>query len=339
MKRFFLLLALICSISFASAQSPRYIFFMIGDGMGAEQVKLTNERPCFLNFPVTGEITTYSADADITDSAAAGTALSTGKKTSNGTVGMSPDHSENYYSIVADAMSAGYGTAIMTSVSLDHATPASFYAHRPSRNDYYEISGFVAESGVNIFAGAGFKDPRENLKAMKKAGYKIVRGQDANINGKKVIWIQDETADQSQLPYKYNRGENDMELPDMLEEVIDALEKSHKKFFVMAEGGMIDWACHDNNAYLARGEVEDFDEAVQEALDFYEDHRSETLIVVTADHETGGLTVNEDGSVSWTTDYHTGANVPVYAIGVGAEKFQGTLNNIDIPNILRTLIK
>ncbi len=339
-KIFYSLLLATLSLSAVAQESPKYIFYFIGDGMGYEHVKLTGEELCFESFPTKGSVATRSSSDEVTDSAAAGTALASGQKTSNGTLGMNAAHTKKLTSIIPDARAAGLSTAVLSSVSLDHATPAAFYAHVPKRSMYYEVSGFVAASGIDILAGAGFKDPKGNIAKIKKAGYQIVSGGDAELTGNgKFVWIQTEGKDENQVPYKVERGEGDMALPDMVEEVVENLEQRPRGFLVVAEGGLIDWGSHENSAEKTRGEVEDFDEAVAEALEFYKEHPAETLIIVTADHETGGLSFDSNGTAQWSSGGHTAADVPIYAIGVGAENFSGKMDNTDVPRKIRELLK
>ncbi len=389
MKRLIMSLLLLLSITVVFGQNPKYIFFIIGDGMGYEHLKLEDygdddddrdddddyydgnyneddydddddddrddrdddddddddddrEGFFYYHFPVVGSQITSSLSSNATDSAAAGTALATGQKTKNGTISMDGTRTKNLPSIMVTAKQNGWMTGVLTSVSIDHATPAAFYAHSKSRDNYHEISDWVTKTGLDIYAGAGFRDPRGNLKAYKRAGYTIFRGDDADLeDARKVVWIQQEGENSSQLPYKVDREDDDMSLPDMLEETIDWLEEDRRagKFILMAEGGAIDWASHDNNARRTAGEVEDLIDTVEEALDFYEDHRSQTLIIVTADHETGGLYFDKNGKARWRTGGHTDSKVPVFAIGVGAENFRGTYHNTELSDKIRELLK
>ncbi len=345
MKKLSAILLLFVAITLSAVaqnSSPKYVFYLIGDGMGFEHMKLAKERLCFESFPSSGSVTTRSQSDEVTDSAAAGTALASGKKTSNGTLGMSPEHDQEYGSIIIDAQSAGRKTAIMSSVSLDHATPAAFYAHVPKRSMYYEVAEFVTNSKVDFFAGAGFKEPKQLFDKFRKAGYTILKGAEAEIAGQKIIWIQQDGKDENQVPYKVDRKDEqeEMNLPDMVDEAIEFLMATpNNGFLLVAEAGLIDWAAHENSVEKTRGEVEDFNDAVEEALDFYEEHPTETLIVVTSDHETGGLSLNANGTASWSTGGHSAADVPIFAIGVGAEEFQGKMDNTDVANKLRTLLK
>lgn len=317
-KSFILLLAAFLAAVSALAQGKaKYVFYFIGDGMGVNQVGLTEtyladlegrigtSPLCFASFPHSAFVTTYSATNGVTDSAAAGTALSTGKKTRNGVLGMHADQQTSVSSIAVQAHEAGFAVGITTSVSIDHATPAAFYAHVPSRNDYYRIGQQLAASGYEFFGGAAFvkpenkKNPQEGTlyEQCRKAGYTIAHtSAEAKSKMKlrrKMMLLQREEAnpaDAHSLPYAIDRDDDALTLPQITETAIEFLEKQSKKgFFLMVEGGKIDYACHDNDAGTAIREVLDLDSAVRVALRFYREHPDETLIVVTADHETGGI--------------------------------------------------
>ncbi len=340
MKKILLLLVVFLSgcTTAPADKSPQYIFYFIGDGMGFVHLRMARDKLSFADFPVQGEVVTYSLSDSITDSAASGTALSTGSKTSNGTVAMDSTHTINHNSLMVDAIQNGYRTAVITSVSLDHATPSAFYAHTTSRNMYREIAGFVADSGVDFFAGAGFRDVSDlQLQDFQRAGYGVVRGSDDKLQDyEKIVWIQTQDKNQYQLPYAVERDSGDMNLPDMVSAVIDFFGDS--PFVMMAEGGLIDWAGHDNDPVRTTSEVDDLSVAVGRALEFYELYPDITLIVVTADHETGGLGIDNQGVVSWTTTSHTADNVPLFAIGVGAEKFRGVMQNSDVALKIKEII-
>lgn len=296
------------------AQQAKYVFYFIGDGMGVNQVNGTEMflaesegrigiKPLlFANFPIASVATTYSTSNSVTDSSAGGTALATGHKTYNGAIGV--DANKNTVQSIAEkAKQAGKKVGITTSVSVDHATPASFYAHQPDRNMYYEIALDLPKAGFDFYAGSGFMKPTTTFQKkeapsifpiFEEAGYTIARGLDeykaqANKAGKMIL-IQKEGADQGSLPYALDRQTDDLTLAEITESAIAFLTKGKNKgFFLMVEGGKIDWACHNNDAATSFQEVVDFDKAIQVAYDFYKKHPKETLIVITADHETGGL--------------------------------------------------
>ncbi|WP_281644319.1 alkaline phosphatase [Bacteroides zoogleoformans] len=296
------------------AQQAKYVFYFIGDGMGVNQVNGTEMylaekdgqigvKPLlFTTFPAVGVVTTFSATNSVTDSSAAGTALSTGKKTYNGAIGLDDD--KNVLQTVAEkAKKAGRKVGVTTSVSVDHATPAAFYAHQPNRSMYYEIALDLPKAGFDFYAGGGFLKPTTTadkkeapsiFPVFEENGYTIARGLDEYkvkaAQADKMILIQKEGANPSCLPYAIDRKEGDLTLTEITESAISFLTKGNDKgFFLMVEGGKIDWACHNNDPATVFNEVVDMDNAIRVAYEFYKKHPKETLIVITADHETGGL--------------------------------------------------
>lgn len=313
-RRHLAVLLVIFLVSTVWAQQAKYVFYFIGDGMGVNQVNGTEMylaeqegrigvKPLlFTTFPAGTMATTFSATNSVTDSSAAGTALATGEKTYNGAVSMDDD--KNVLSTVAErAKKAGRKVGIATSVSVDHATPAAFYAHQPNRSRYYEIALDLPKAGFDFYAGSGFLKPTTTadkkeapnvFPIIEEAGYTIARGLDEYkekaADAKKMILIQKEGAEPSCLPYAIDHEEGDLTLPEITESAVSFLSKGNKKgFFLMVEGGKIDWACHSNDPVTVFEEVIDLDNAVRVAYEFYKKHPKETLIVVTADHETGGM--------------------------------------------------
>ena len=314
MKRlsFVLVFSLIALLSVAQA---KYVFFFIGDGMGPHQVLSTEMYLAELEgrigrtsllmttFPYSGQVATFSANSGITDSAASGTCLASGKKTNNGMIGQKPDGTPAI-SVASRLKEQGWGIGIMTSVTIDHATPASHYAHTPSRSNYYIIGTQLAESGFDFFGGSGFDQPqdKDNLAApnlydlCEQNGYVLAGGYadaKAKIGAQKMLLVPAERlVDRSRhagaLPYAIDRKEGDLSLPEIVEVAIAQLSM-HDRFLMMAEGGKIDYASHANDGGTVLREVLDFDNAIKVAYDFYMQHPDETLIVVTADHETGGM--------------------------------------------------
>lgn len=314
MKRlsFVLVFSLIALFSVAQA---KYVFFFIGDGMGPHQVLSTEMYLAELEgrigrtsllmttFPYSGQVATFSANSGITDSAASGTCLASGKKTNNGMIGQKPDGTPAI-SVASRLKEQGWGIGIMTSVTIDHATPASHYAHTPSRSNYYIIGTQLAESGFDFFGGSGFDQPqdKDNLAApnlydlCEQNGYVLAGGYadaKAKIGAQKMLLVPAERlVDRSRhagaLPYAIDRKEGDLSLPEIVEVAIAQLS-IHDRFLMMAEGGKIDYASHANDGGTVLREVLDFDNAIKVAYDFYMQHPDETLIVVTADHETGGM--------------------------------------------------
>ena len=313
-RRHVAVLLVIFLVSTVWAQQAKYVFYFIGDGMGVNQVNGTEMylaeqegrigvKPLlFTTFPAGTMATTFSATNSVTDSSAAGTALATGEKTYNGAVSMDDD--KNVLSTVAErAKKAGRKVGIATSVSVDHATPAAFYAHQPNRSRYYEIALDLPKAGFDFYAGSGFLKPTTTadkkeapnvFPIIEEAGYTIARGLDEYkekaADAKKMILIQKEGAEPSCLPYAIDHEGGDLTLPEITESAVSFLSKGNKKgFFLMVEGGKIDWACHSNDPVTVFEEVIDLDNAVRVAYEFYKKHPKETLIVVTADHETGGM--------------------------------------------------
>lgn len=458
MKKLFLFSAfLMLSVCLAFAQQAKYVFYFIGDGMGVNQVQGTElylgelegkigiTPVQFAQFPYATMATTFSATNGVTDSAAGGTALATGHKTKNGTIGMEKDQQTSVNSIATWAKQSGYKVGVATSVSVDHATPTAFYAHNADRNNYYEMGCDLYKAGFDFYAGSDFLDPdkkgqAESLYNMADAnGYTIARGYKDYLKkskkADKMILFQTEKAsliDRSSIPYAIDRQKGDLTLSDITRSAINFLTKEPSKgFFLMVEGGKIDWACHSNDGATAFHEVMDLNDAVKVAYEFYAQHPDETLIVITADHETGGLAlgtgayklnlqvlknqkvsevgftriinklraqhknnvswevvkkalkenfgfweqvqltekqearlmnvyehsfksqdmklekseysqdepiaaeakriINEIALVGWTSGGHSAGYVPVYAIGAGAELFQGRLDNTEIP--------
>lgn len=314
MKRLTYLMLFMLLAVVAQAQQAKYVFYFIGDGMGLNQVNTTEmylgeqqgrigtEPLCFASFPVAGMATTFSASNSITDSAAGGTALATGVKTYNGAIGVDANK-ERVMSVAERAKRAGKKVGVTTSVSVDHATPAAFYGHQPDRSMYYEIALQLPEAGFDFYAGSGFLNPARTFDKkdapsiypiIEQAGYTIARGIDEYQakagDADKMVLIQKDGTDASSLPYAIDRNEGDMTLAQITESAIDFLSRDNKKgFFLMVEGGKIDWACHSNDPATMVKEVIDMDNAVRVAYEFYKKHPKETLIVITADHETGGL--------------------------------------------------
>ena len=307
---------------FVFAQQPKYIFYMIGDGMGLNHVHLTEEYLAeidgkntvfplvFTTFPFASFATSYSASHGVTDSAAGGTALAVGEKTKNGVIGMDSLTQKSLKSIAYAAKDGGLKVGVITSVSIDHATPAAFYAHQPQRNMYYEISQDLIKSNFDFFGGSGFLKPDKDkdnkdvpsiFPQFEEAGYKLVRGKDeyASLSNKgdKIIYMNEEGTDKGSLPFSIDQKPGDLKLKDITEAAITSLtENSDDGFFLMVEGGKIDWAAHSNDGATVIHEVLDFNESVNVAYEFYKKHPEETLIVVTADHETGGMAVGNGSS-------------------------------------------
>ena len=317
MKKLFVALLLVMAVCQIHAQQAKYVFYFIGDGMGLNQVNTTEMflaevegrigiKPLlFPSFPVASHANSHSATSSVTDSAAAGTALATGVKTYNGAMGVDADKNP-VESFAEKAKKAGKRVGITTSVSIDHATPGSHYAHEINRNMYYEIALWLPKSNFDFFAGSGFQKPEKTYDGkdapsifpiFEEAGYTLARGVNeykAKRDGaKKMILMEKAENNQTSLRYAIDRQPGDLTLPEITESAIDFLmkEDAKKGFFLMVEGGKIDYAGHGNDAATMAYELEDMDNAVKVAYEFYKKHPKETLIVVTADHETGGLSM------------------------------------------------
>jgi alkaline phosphatase len=307
-------------------RGPKYVFYFIGDGMADVQIHATESylaqlaaddsepgsvkarKLAMSQFPVRGMSTTYAHNRMITGSAAAGTALACGKKTNIGVISMDPDATMPYKTLAEAAKERGQKVGIISSVSIDHATPAVFYSHQPSRSMYHEISMDLANSDFDYFGGGGFKRPQlhdadgnvieDALAAAEANGYSIVRTREELESvpaGQKVI-AYNHTLDRSKaLYYELDRPADHISLAEFTRKGIELLD-NRRGFFMMVEGGKIDWACHANDARAALDDVLAFDDAILEAVEFHKAHPRQTLIVVTGDHECGGMSIGFAGT-------------------------------------------
>jgi len=315
-----ILVVISVSQAFAAGEA-KYVFFMIGDGMSMTQrnaaeiymaatensdagigVKMLNMS----KMPAQGMSTTYSSNALITDSAAAGTALASGYKTKSGIVGMDESATIEYPTLAELAKSQGKKVGIISTVDIDHATPACFYAHQPTRNNYYEIALQLAESGFDFFGGGDIKKPTGSKKdrpsaydAIAKAGYKRVTDRKEFMalkpGSEKIMAVNPRLDGSKAMPYDMDRQNDEITVAEFTAKAIELLDNPNG-FFVMVEGGKIDWACHANDAVATIRDTIAFDEAVGVAMNFYREHPDETLVVVTGDHETGGLSIGFAGT-------------------------------------------
>ncbi len=451
--KLFLSLALLCVGIAASAHAPKYVFYFIGDGMGMGHIQgaqnynrivLGNSEPLLMmQFPIASMAMTYSASSHVTDSAAAGTALSTGHKTNNGMLGVTPD-TVAVTSVAKQLRDMGYGVGILTTVTPDDATPGAFYAHVPARSMYEDIDKAAAASGYQFIAGSKLRTLKEGgelAKTLADSNVTIVRGIEGmkDVATERVILLNPEHLTSGNAGYTIDSIPGALTLPDMTQACLDHLKKyTPEKFFMMVEGGNIDYAAHSNDGGAVVKEILNFNKALAIAYDFYLQHPDETLIVVTADHNTGGfangfphkgysgglkninyqriskdsfadlsksimksrriftwddmkellseklgffthIQIPEDAEkalhekfditfkdrnskdvktlykdfneftvevfkvmdastgIDWTTTGHTGDPVPVFAIGIGADRFKKISNNIEIPARLRAI--
>lgn len=331
------------------------VIFMIGDGMGLAQVAaatvnqgyepLNLERAQFI-----GLAKTYSANNRVTDSAAAGTALATGAKTNNGAIGVDADK-RPVKSILEKAEENGLATGLVATYSVTNATPAAFIAHVESRSMEEQIAEFYLKTDVDVFIGGGRKffterkDGRDLTEELEDKGYTVVYELDdiLSFKGDRLGALLSSNA----MP-KMVEGRGDY-LPLATGKALEILKKnSDKGFFIMIEGSQIDGGGHKKDASIVISETLDFDQAVGVAFDFA-DRNPGTLVVVTADHETGGLSIpsgkpdfslpDQGVKYAFSTGGHTGIFVPIYAYGAGAENFSRIMENIDIPQLLEQLLR
>ena len=328
------------TMSNETGKTPKYVFLFIGDGMSYPQIQSTSDylgalndedywqaQPSlddnqgaildgpeylnFMNFEGVGTAVTYDSNSFAPDSASTATSIATGHKTYSGSINVDETGTVEYETI-AEQLKAqkGYEIGVITSVNLNHATPAAFYAHQASRSSYYEIGLEMVESDFDYFAGGGLLDPTGSegdqtdlYQLAQEAGYTVARtyaeAEAISADTDKAIIIEENLADDDAIPYELDRTEDMWSLADYVEKGIEVLDND-TGFFMMCEGGKIDWACHANDAGSSIHDTQALADAVQVAIDFAAEHPDETLILVTGDHETGGLTIGFAG-----TDYDT----------------------------------
>lgn len=316
---------------------PKYVFLFIGDGMSYPQIQATmdfygkdaagsvsevqkstnkSDSPksselSFTNFPIVGSAKTYDATSFAPDSASTATSILTGQKTHSGTINMDITKTKKLTTIAEKLKKQkDYKIGVVTSVNLNHATPAATYAHQASRKNNYEIGQELVASNFEYFAGGALmestgkgKDKTSIYDLAKNAGYKVVTKQNdaekLNNKTKKAIVVAEKLADADAMSYSNDCKTGEWALKDYVKKGIEVLNND-KGFFMMVEGGKIDWACHANDAGSTISDTKALSDAVEEAVKFYKKHPKETLILVTGDHETGGLTIGFAG-----TDYDT----------------------------------
>lgn len=328
-------------IPIPTPQPPKNIILLIGDGMGVSQIyggMIANKNILELErMRHIGFIKTYSSDNLITDSGAGATAFSIGEKTYNGAIGVASDTAV-HETVLESAAFAGKATGMVVTSTITHATPASFAAHVPSRNMHEEIAWQLVESRVDVLVGGGRKyfnqrkDGRDLLAEMMMRGFFVVDNEQAMmelpLEARVAALLWEDAAP------KKTEG-RDAVLARSTNFAIERLSNKANGFFLMVEGSQIDWGGHANDTRYLVEEMVDFDKALAVALDFAEQD-GETLVIVTADHETGGFAINggdfKTGEVTgaFTTGGHTAVMVPVFAYGPGAENFRGIQENIDV---------
>jgi alkaline phosphatase len=328
-----------CNAGRQSQPEVKNIIFLIGDGMGLHQMYAAyTVNGGSLNMMRTTHVglqTSFSANRYITDSAASGTALACGKKTNNGMIGMDSARNE-LESILKVAERKGMATGLVSSSALTHATPASFIANEVSRNDYEAIAADFLKTDIDVFIGGGLdhftkrEDGRDLTIELEEKGYTVATelSQLADHTSGKLAALTAPVHHPNMLD-----GREEM-LPLATGKALELLSQHEDGFFVMIEGSQIDWGGHANNEEYVLQETLDFDAAVKAAIDFAEQD-GETLVVVTGDHETGGMMIlggnikEKTVQTTFTTGGHTGIIIPVYAYGPGAELFTGFYDNTD----------
>lgn len=338
----------------APAPGPRNIILLVGDGMGLTQVTAgmyATEEPLQLErFPVTGMVKTHSAKNLITDSAASATAMACGCKTYNGAIGMTADKKPRpCLTILEQAEAFGMATGLVATSSITHATPAAFIAHVPERQYMEDIATFFLKTDIDLFIGGGMRyfnhrstDDRNLVLELRDKGYVVGDFTQNPLEQYQpdpkspFAWFSS-----NEEPKSVQEGRDYLPVaarmaPEFLK------RRSTKGFFLMIEGSQIDWACHKKDSKTAVQEMLDFDQTIGEVLRFAEQDGN-TLVIVTADHETGGMALLRGENRSslktvFTTDYHTATLVPLFAYGPGAETFSGLYDNTDIYFKMRALL-
>lgn len=329
------------------AAEPRNVIILIGDGMGFEHVRTAGMYAngsegtlSFESMPYQAEITTHSADNSITDSAAGGTAIATGYKVNNGVVSVARPANEEYAfgqemrTLLEYYKARGRATGLVSTTYISHATPASFAAHQPSRNNYAEIiNDYSDKTRPDVLMGGA---KYVSIERAESAGYTVVSDRDQlmapDTEASPRLWGQ---FGDDHMPYEYDGVGELPHLSEMTSVAMSTLEKNEDGFFLMIEGGRIDHASHNNDIERTVTETVEFANTARQVLDWAEG-RSDTLVLVTSDHETGGLAVLANNgkdnmpTVSWSTTGHTGDRVPVYAWGRNAELVSGVMDNTDL---------
>ncbi len=326
---------------------PKNIIFFIGDGMGLSQITAARIVNGYLNLeklPVTGLQTTWSNNDLLTDSAASGTALATGYKTNNGVIAQTPE-GQPLKTLFEYAKEHNKATGLVVSSSVTHATPAVFVSHTDSRKNQLDIARQIAEGDIDVILGGGlgyfishsqpgsFRDDERDLLAQLKQKMPVVLTaqqfqKTANVKRLAGLFAR------KNLPKASDNRQPS--LTQMTAKALQILAQNPEGFVLMVEGSQIDWGGHQNNQSYMLSELIDFDSAVGVALEFIRNH-SQTLMLVTADHETGGYALN-NGSLKnktitegkFTTTHHTAVMVPVFAAGAGSQAFSGMMDDTDI---------
>ncbi|NLG80380.1 MAG: hypothetical protein GX492_11265 [Firmicutes bacterium] len=327
----------------AEREPARNVILFIGDGMGQGQVhagKLAKGRPLAMeSMPVRTTVATLSFGGNITDSAAAATALATGHKTVNGFLGVLPDGTP-VRTILEAARNAGWLVGLVSTCPITDATPAAFAVHVESRHEKRTIAAALIEAKIDLVMGGGAADFLPTLfvkdeppvELARKAGYTVLQDRKGFDEASSLPLLG--LFSMTNVEWEKDRDpRREPSLAEMTDKAVRLLSSPGRRFLLVVEGGRIDHACHNNDAEALRGEMAAFDDAIARGLGFARE-RKDTLIVVTADHETGGLAVDADGKLKFGTDGHTDAEVPLFAEGPGQEMFAGQLDNTDVPKII-----
>lgn len=323
-----------------TAKKPKNVIVLIGDGMGVSQIyagMIANKKPLHLERAKhIGFHKNQSADKFITDSAAGATAIAIGKKAKNGAIGVDAMDQPSV-SILELSEQNGMTTGLVTTSSITDATPASFISHQPKRSMNEEIAADFLKTDIEVFIGGGRqyfsqrKDGQNLIDSLSKRQYQIANSTEEIqkiTSGKLAAFTGDKN------PIKFSEGRND-QLKVSAKKAIDLLSSNKKGFFLMVEGAQIDWGGHANDTDYIINEMLDFDGVIGEVLNFAEKDGN-TLVIITADHETGGFAINggdaKTGQITggFTTKGHTGVMIPVFAYGPGAESFSGFYENTEI---------
>lgn len=330
-------IAVVCSqcsnkktIHTSEKRKPLKIILMIGDGMGLAQIcaaSVVNNGLYLELLEAIGFIKTSSADDYITDSAAGATAFSTGEKTYNNAIGVGIDTLKRK-TLLEMAEEAGLSTGLISTCSVTHATPASFFAHQKHRKMHQEIANDFYGKGIDFVAATG--KPYFDINKLKNDGYHVqIGGNTYSEIGSKNFWFYNDSIH----PPKANIRGNWLE--EATKKGISLLSQNIQGFFLMVEGSQIDWGGHDNDLDYVVNELIDFDKAIKEAVEFAKKDGN-TLVIITADHETGGLSLNEGDLMNkkvighFSSKEHSGIMVPVFSFGPGSENFKGVMQNTDI---------
>lgn len=331
---------------------PTNIILLIGDGMGLTQISAAmysnNNRLALAKFPVIGFHKSHAANELITDSAAGGTAIACGIKTNNGNIG-TDENGLPTLSILEELDSMNFSTGMIVTSTIVHATPAAFAAHRARREMYEEIALDYLNANVDLLIGGGRQyfqnremDDRDLINEFENKGYVVMDQLYTTMN--KIKWPLDKnllyfTADKQPLTVSGGRDY----LSFAVRQGVQYLEqKSNKGFFLLVEGSQIDWMNHANDGRGVVMETLDFDRAIWEAIQ-YANKKGNTLVLVTADHESGGMSIEADSRMNklkygFTTNGHTAAMIPVFAYGPGSSLFRGIYENTSIYHKMRAVL-